>query len=133
MSRQFIYDTLLGVGSNSEVEDRVFQRGSMLTAQVEKPYIVYGMGNNTDEAISSASDVEDFQPNRQYFQVNVYDLVGDYSRIDDILQQIKDAFKTASLSGDVCGVTYLETSQDFDDPTLESIMRYMRFQLAKAR
>lgn len=131
MGRAFVYDTLSTFpGLAPLVQDRIFQQGSVLTAQTVKPYLVFTMGNNTDEGYS---DLDSFRPARQFFQVFIHDEVGDYARIDEIVKQLKQAFLAAPVSGDVCGVQYLETSADHDDPTLASIMRYVRFQLAVAR
>lgn len=129
MSRQFIMDTLMSAAPDI-IGDRVFAQGSLLTGQTVKPYIVYTVGNNTDEGYS---DPDSFRPNRQFFQVYIHDEVGDYSQIDSLVRAVKDAFLNAPLSGDVAGVSYLETSRDLDDPTLQTIMRYVRFQLAQAR
>lgn len=131
MSRAFVYGVMTESALlTSSVGDRIFQQGSLLSAQTVKPYIVYNMGNNTDEGMS---DPDSFSPSRQYFQVYLYDEVGDYSRIDDLIAELKRAMLAAQPTGDVCGVQYLETSRDLDDPTLEAIMRYVRFQLAIAR
>lgn len=130
-SREFIHGVLANTpGISSVVGERIFQQGSLLSAQTVKPYIVYTMGNNTDEGMA---DLDSFRPSRQFFQVYYHDLVGDYSRIDLLVQATKQAFLAAATTDDVCGVQYLETSRDLDDPTLESIMRYSRFQLALAR
>ena len=131
MSRQFVYNVMTGYAPlTALVGTRVMQQGSLLSAQTVKPYLVYRMGNNTDEGMA---DPDSKRPGRQFFQVYIHDEVGDYTRIDDIVKHLKDAFLAAQPSGDVCGIQYLETSGDLDDPTLESIMRYARFQLATAR
>jgi hypothetical protein len=130
MSRQFIWDVLNTESVTNLVGDRIFPQGSLLTGQIQKPFLVYTVGNNTDEGMA---DPDSFQPSRQFFQVYIYDEVGDYTRIDSIIKVLKNAFLTSPTSGDVCGIQYLETSRDMDDSTLESIMRYMRFQLAMAR
>lgn len=131
MSRDFVYSVMASsAGVSSLVGDRIFQQGSLLHAQTIKPYIVYTMGNATDEGMD---DPDNFMPARQYFQIYIHDEVGDYSRIDQVVEELKKAFTTAMPEGNVCGIQYLETSRDLDDPTLESIMRYVRFQLATAR
>lgn len=129
-NRKFVYDLLNQPGLQSFVQDRVFQQGSLLTAQTLKPFLVYSMGNNTDEEMS---DPDNFSPCRQFFTVWVHDDEGSYDLIDDIVNEIKRTFLTAPTSGSVCGVQYLETSADHDDPTLQSVMRYVRFQLAQSR
>lgn len=130
MSRQFIFDTLQTTPVANIVGDRVYQQGSLAEAPRFKPFLIYTMGNITDEGMS---DPDAFQPSRQFFQVYIHDEVGDYSKIDDLVKIIRDVFLTAGLPDDVSGLQYLETSRDLDDPTLQTIMRYMRFQLAKAR
>lgn len=131
MSREFVYNVMANRAAlTALVGDRIFQQGALLTGQTIKPYLVYTMGNNTDEGMS---DPDSLQPTRQFFQVYIHDEVGDYTRIDSIVKELKLAFMAAETTGDVCGVTYLETSRDLDDNTLETIMRYMRFQLAKSR
>lgn len=129
MSREWVYKAIRSPGVIAYT-DRVFQRGSIITAQTVKPYIVYNLGNNTDEGMA---DEDSFRPNRQFLQVYIHDEVGDFSRIDDIVQALKEGFLTTPRTGDVCGVQYLETSTDLEDPTVESIFRYVRFQLALAR
>lgn len=131
MSRQLVHQVLSTTPELiALVGDRIFQGSSMLTAQVVKPFVVYSMGNNTDEGMT---DPDSFQPSRQFFTVYIHDEKGDYSRIDDVVRVMKRAFLTAPLTGDVCGLQYLETSADHDDPTLQSIMKYVRFQQALAR
>ena len=130
MSRQFIFDTLRTPALEDKVGDRVFQQASVLTAQHYKPFLIYTIGNNTDEGMA---DPDTYTPSRQFFQVYIHDAVGDYAQIDDLIKLVKTAFLTAALPDDVSGVQYLETSRDLDDPTLQTIMRYVRFQLAMAR
>lgn len=129
-NRKFVYDHLNRPGLQSFVQDRVFPQGSLLTAQTLKPFLVYSMGNNTDEEMS---DPDNFRPNRQFFTVWVHGEEGSYDLIDDIVDEVKKTFVEAKPSGSVCGIQYLETSADHDDPTLQSLMRYVRFQLAQSR
>jgi hypothetical protein len=97
----------------------------MLTAQVEKPFLVYHLGNDTDEQLSEVSS-----PHRQFFQIYVHDVIGDYSQIDEIIKLVKDLLRARSNAGARVIVTrYLETSQDLRDEVLDTIFRYMRFQL----
>ncbi|MGX9924107.1 hypothetical protein ACWIG4_30135 [Streptomyces sp. NPDC002248] len=128
--RQFIYETLLHGTSGQMVEGRVLQSGALISGQSVKPYIVYTVGNSTDEGFS---DPDSVQPHRQFFQVYIHDETGDYDRIDDIVRAVKNDFIHAVVRDNICGVSFLETSRDLDDPTLQTIMRYVRFQLAMAR
>lgn len=109
------------------ISGRVLQQGSILTAQSVKPYLVHHFGNNTDEGMS---DEDNFKPNRQFLQIFIHCNQGDYGPVDDLIPLIKGAL--ASLAGrpaSLIHVQYLETSQDLQDPLLQSYFRYMRFQL----
>lgn len=109
------------------VGGRVIQQGAVLSAQAVKPYLVHHFGNNTDEGMY---DEDSFKPNRQFLQVFIHCLQGDYGPIDDIMPLVKAALtgrdnRPASL----IHVQYLETSQDLQDDQLQTYFRYMRFQL----
>lgn len=126
--RAWLHQTIL---TNSALNifhnGRVYQAQSMRTADLPKPYIVHRFGNDTDENIAES----DIQPHRQFFQVYVYDEIGDYVQIDQAIYALKQALSSAlhSPPDNVITVIYLETSQDFIDETLCAIFRYARFQL----
>ena len=110
------------------VDDRVFAKKSMKSSVEEHPYIVYKMGNKTDDATS-----ETIRPYRQYFQIYVHDYKdgegGDYTQIDLVLKEIEQALvNQQSPEHEIIQVIYLETSQDLDDETLNTVFRYARFQ-----
>jgi len=130
-ARSFVYGKLItasssvGTGENA----RVFAKKSMTSSREQHPYIVYKLGNNTTEGLSETDD-----PSRQFIQVYIHDFqdehVGDYTLIDQIIVEVKAVFKLASSAPDgVIAVRYLETSQDLNDETLNTVMKYIRFQL----
>lgn len=129
-NRQFVYSRLQDPAILAFVGDRTFLQGSLLSAQIAKPFVVYTMGNNTDEGMS---DPDTFMPSRQFFQVYVHDELGDYARLDDLIQVVKEVFLGPPYAIGVCGVQYLETSRDLTDDALKTSMRYVRFQLATSR
>lgn len=106
---------------------RVFQGESMITAQVEKPFLVFRIGNETSFDLSG----EDVTPRRVFFQIYVHDSGPDYQRVDDLGKAVKTAFRVnrKSVANSIMDTIYLETSRDLDDPSLETIFRYFRFQL----
>lgn len=111
------------------VGDRVFAKKAMISSIEDHPYIVYKMGYSTDENVSEAVEV-----GRQFIQVWVHDYsdgkVADYVRIDLVIKAVKEAFFLQSSSADgVIIANYLETSQDLNDETLNTVMKYVRFQL----
>jgi hypothetical protein len=110
---------------------RIFAKKSMQTANETHPYLVYKLGNSTAENLSEDTDID-----RQFFQVWVHDYhsqdIADYAKIDDVIKQLKAAFRLAGSKADGVWTTiYLETSQDLNDETLGTIFRYVRFQLIK--
>jgi hypothetical protein len=106
------------------VGDRIFQSSSMTSANVTKPYLVYHIGNNTSENLA-----DDHPASRYFFQVYIYDEEGDYSRVDDIGDQVKLLLMGQGSPEDKIMTTrYLERSQDLNDDTLKAIFNYLRFQ-----
>lgn len=109
-----------------EGEDRTHQGGSLDSSLTPKPYFVVIMGNDTAVALGE-DELSDIH--RQYFMVYLHDEPGDYSRIDDIVEELKAALHNASdAATGVIRVEFLEVSRDLDDETLNTILRYVRFQ-----
>jgi hypothetical protein len=107
----------------------VFAKKSMTSNVEEHPFIVYKLGNSTGEALSEEVDAD-----RQFLQIFVHDYAdvetADYIVIDSVLAEIRAALHQASSAEDgVIAALYLETSQDLNDETLNTVMRYIRFQL----
>lgn len=112
------------------INHRVYQQGSIITAQTPRPYLVHHFGNQTDEGMSE----EGQKPLRQFFQVYIHVDQGDYGPIDDIMNLV--AAELADKTGapaNLIQVVYLETSQDLQDDILQTYFRYMRFQLIQSR
>lgn len=135
-ARTFVYQTLT---HNSDLvamlggafDPRVFAKKSMTSAVEDTPYLVYKMGNSSEIGLS-----EDTSIDNQFFQVWVHDFhdsdTADYMRIDQVCRLVKKAFFLADSAADgVWNVRYLETSQDLNDDTLNTVFRYLRFQLTK--
>lgn len=108
------------------VEDRVFAKRTMTSSVESTPYIVYKLGQDTDEQLSEESSAH-----RQYFQIWVHDYSdlesADYMVIDEVLEVLKVLLKNASSPADrVLSVQVLETSQDLNDETLGTVFKYLR-------
>lgn len=134
-AREFVYATLTGSEIVTSLiggvdNPRVFAKKSMTSSVEDTPYIVYKMGNSTAEGLSEHDD-----PERQYFQVWVHDYadqrVADYTKIDTLVRAIKAAFKIDPNQPGLWMVNFLETSQDLNDDTLNTVFRYLRFQIIK--
>jgi hypothetical protein len=109
------------------VAGRVTQQGAILSAQGIKPYLVHHFGNNTDEGMY---DEDNLKPSRQFLQIFIHCIQGDYGPIDEIVPLIKVALASHENRPDnLISIQYLETSQDLQDDQLQSFFRYMRFQL----
>lgn len=110
---------------------RVFAKKSMTSAVEDHPYIVYKLGNETNEDLAEDQDVS-----RQYVQIWVHDFhdseIGDYMKIDEVIAAIKLAFKNAGSASDgIWTSRFLEVSQDLNDDTLKTLFKYIRYQLIK--
>lgn len=124
--RRWLYTTLVNdPGLSALISGRVFQGEGMDTAQVVKPFVVYRMGNETDENLAEW----DAHPRRVFFQVYVHDTGPDYQGVDEVIKAVKEALRNKSSASDqVMTVTYLETSRDLEDSTMQTVFRYVRFQ-----
>lgn len=128
--RTWLYQTLINaptlqaVLEDSNLEDRVSQGESLDTRLITKPFLVYTIGNSTNEHLSDYS-----LANRQFFTIFVHDEPADYTKIDDVVKVVKNLLVGASdPASKVMIVRHLETSRDLDDQTMGTILRYIRFQ-----
>lgn len=129
-ARTWLYQQLATFpGLVAIIDDRVFAKKSMTSAIEQHPYLVYKLGYSTSEELAEDSPVS-----RQFIQIFVHDYsdgeVADYMRIDETIIQVREALFLASSAADgVIATRYLETSQDLNDETLNTVMKYIRFQL----
>lgn len=134
-ARTFIYSKLVSPLVADHVggieNPRVFAKKTMTSADEEHPFIVYKLGVDSSENMS-----EDTEISRQYIQVWVHDVDSDdhadYMRIDTIIADIKKAFFLASSADDgIWTISFIETSQDFNDATLNTLFKYARFYMIR--
>lgn len=130
--RQFVYETLDGDAAvTTFVDDRIHQGESLVVAELKVPFLVYRIGNETNELFSE--DDTEQQPHRVFFQVYIHDRGGDYMRIDDICKAVINALRGGPYPEyKILRVNYLETSRDLDDAEMGTIMRYVRFQAVRS-
>lgn len=127
MRRQWAYDVLrLNNGITSKVGNRIYQGESLDGPPQTKPFIVYRLGNTSpDNRVRMAR--------RQYLTVYVHDEAkpGDYTVIDEIVAATITAFTEAPPSpvDHILETHWLETSADFDDREMGTILRYIRFHI----
>lgn len=134
--RAWLYDTLTtdpdlegllgGNDPESGILKRVVPRESQSTINLPKPFLVYGLGNATNENLGEDTDHEAW---RQFSQIWVHDEGGDYNLIDDIVELIRQAFHgKGSPAHQIITTRWLETSQEFSNETYGTLFRYLRFQ-----
>lgn len=111
---------------NNMFAGRVFQGESLQNSTQVKPFLVYRLGNDTSEQLSE----EDVHPHRQFFLVYVHDVPYDYQKVDEGCSLVIRAFRGwTSAADNIMQVRYLETSRDLYDSVLDTVYRYVRFQL----
>jgi hypothetical protein len=66
---------------------------------------------------------------REYCQIWVHDIPGDYLTIDDGLAKIRRALESWPAQGDFLEARWIETGVDLKDDVMGTINRYIRFQL----
>lgn len=113
-------------------DPRIFAKKTMTSSVENTPFLVYKLGTESTEDFSDDRDIS-----RQFLQIWVHDYtdgeVADYDRIDRIIAIIRRVMRKLTSKDDatVWQVRYLETSADLDDDTLNSVFRYLRFQVIK--
>lgn len=130
-ARQWVYETLTqDPAVQGIVADRVAANQSMMTAQTERPFVVLKFGNDSDEQIFDDPDIPQ-RPHRQFIEVWCHDSRPSYVQIDALCDAIKQALRTdqSSVDGYIMAVKYLENSADMIDESMDTVLRYLRFQL----
>ena len=129
--RTWLYQTLSNDFTlQADLDNRFYQGESMDSSTVEKPFLVYTIGNATDEELSEEPE----GPERQFFQIYIHDEGADYTRIDRIVARVKTLLRNQSdKASGIINVIYLETSRDLDDSTMNTILRYIRFVAIKEK
>lgn len=133
--RSWLYDQLTGheplrewagAADLATMKEHVTPRRAQLTINLPRPFVIYGLGNSTNEGLA---DDEQVKAERQFFQIWLHDEGATYNRIDDGVEIVKDLFRGAfSKPHNINAVRYLETSQEFNNETYNTIFRYIRFQ-----
>lgn len=109
-----------------EARERVMPRRSQSNINIVKPFIVYGLGNATNEDLAEAQDHTAY---RQFLQIWIHDEGGSYIQIDEIIEILKKILiGQHSATSNVTTIRWLETSQEFSNETDNTIFRYVRFQ-----
>lgn len=134
-ARTFIYGTMLAdeqlAGLVGGDNPRIFAKKTMTSAVEEHPFVVYKLGNETLEVAN-----EEWEASRQFFQIWVHDYhdseTGDYTRIDEIIERLRKVFWLKNSAAEGVWITnWIETSQDLNDDTLNTLFKYVRFQLIR--
>lgn len=129
-NRQWVYEVMTGSSALTALvpSTLILPGKAMHVVPKTKPFIVYREGNSSPDNVVPAA-------RRQYFTVYIHDDAdpGDYMKIDEIERLLIELFNNAP--GDpalhIVGAKWLETSADGDDKEMETILRYVRFQVIK--
>lgn len=129
--RTWLYQTLKNDPGLIELfGNRFYQGESMMSANIAKPFLVYTIGNATDALLSEEMNT----PERQFFQIYIHDEGADYTKIDEGVRRVKNLLRhQQSAEAGIIDIVYLETSRDLDDVTMNTILRYIRFQAIKEK
>lgn len=135
--RTWLYDRFISdaelqsmLGGVEAIKTRVLPRRSQTnTVDAQRPFLMYGLGNNTNEALSD-STANDVEAHRQFLQIWIHDEdSGSYSLVDDFIPVIKRILVGASSPENrIMTIAWLETSQEFHNETYNTLFRYLRFQ-----
>lgn len=119
--RELVPTTLLGDSViRSLVVDRVYQFGTVPTSPA-RPYLVVKLGLQVPEPRWRGG------PTERPFQVWAHDDVGDYNKIDLLLDRCKVLLPALPNTGDFLEIRFIDMTQDLDDLALGDILRYTRF------
>lgn len=130
-ARQWVYTALSNdPGVQELVADRIAANQSMMTAQTERPFIVLKFSTDSDEQIFDDPDIPQ-RPHRQLLEVWCHDARPSYVTIDSLVDLVKEALRVDQTSAEsyIIAVKYLETSADMVDESMDTVLRYVRFQL----
>lgn len=132
--RAWLYDTLIHdidlqnhLGYDlAQMTSQVMPRESASVIPSVKPFLIYGLGNETSEDLAEDNDHD---ASRQFFQIWIHDEGGSFTKIDETIPLIKKLLigKSDPVSN-VSTVRWLENSQEFSNETYNTIFRYSRFQ-----
>lgn len=132
--REWVYGRLIASGV-ADVEGMTSEKilqgesiGPWLKDQLPRPpFVVWRMGN-------TSRDNRMHRGREQYFTVYCHDDAkpGDYQRIDVMVNLVVQSMDQVQGAGKIIQAQWLETSADFDDREMGTIMRYVRFQLVKS-
>jgi hypothetical protein len=138
--RAWLYDRLTAdtdlqqdLGGVDGIKDRVIPRRSRGDILVPRPFLIFGLGNATDEQLGD-STANDAEAERQFFQIWVHDEEESYILIDNMITKVKkNLIGASSVPDKILTVRYLETSQEFNNETYNTNFRYIRFQAIRAK
>lgn len=138
--RAWLYDRLTTdpdlqgeLGGADAALTRIMPRRSQTTINVDRPFLIYGLGNETNEQLAD-STADDAEAARQFFQVWVHDEGESFVLIDDLVEMVKRRLIGANAPAfDIVTIAWLETSQEFNNETYGTNFRYIRFQAILAK
>lgn len=136
--RTLVFQTLKTACAATDVQDRVYQAGSLgvdgTPADPAKPFVTYREGEST--AFGTVAETSSAE--RIPYTVNVYTERGSYVDAAAILRLVRDAVKqlagVTSPTGNRCiGVDWGGISQDFPDQKYDGSVKFGSFTLVSSQ
>jgi hypothetical protein len=107
------------------VGSRIYESSELQEVPI-KPYLMYKMFVTAPEMMGD--DLSKVLT--QGFQVFVHDVPGDFLRIDDIIQVLRNLFTNASdKAAGVVSVRWVDVSEDFRDSDMGTNTKFIRFRV----
>lgn len=127
MDRSWVYQRILtDVALNLLITQRVYQSTRLNAAPHLKPFILYRSSSDIEVIRGDDGDV----CRAQGFMIFAHDIPGDYTQTDVMIGHLQRLFKdTTDQANGVVRSRWVETSEDFRDDDMGTIVRYARIQV----
>lgn len=127
MTRSWVYSTLSGDGTlTALIPGGVHASTSIDVTPASKPFLMY-------RSIAELPDLRGDDTHRtgtETFLIFVHDVPGDYLQIDAIVARLKVLLNNVvDQPNDIIRSTWIETSEDFRDEDMGTILKYCRIQV----
>lgn len=127
MNRSWLYQRIItDVALNLLVVGRVYQTTKLSSTPHLKPFIIYRSTSDIDEFRGDDGDA----CRSRGFMIFCHDIEGDYLQIDTMVEHLERLFKdTEDQANGIVRSRWIETSEDFRDDDMGTILRYCRIQV----
>lgn len=131
MSRTWVYSTMVDDATlTALIPGGVHASTAVTKTPTSKPFIMYRVLSDRPELRGDdAAQVDEL-----HYQLFVHDVPGDYLIIDTIVARLRELFEDVSDGANsIARVRWVETSEDFRDEDMGTIMRYCRIRVLERK